>query len=74
MENITKQEHIDGGDYVRSYNNGDYSWGKNGVAHLVRDGKEIARGDGVWSYENGDYSWTKNGVAHLVKKSETKVI
>jgi len=49
-------------DLVYSYPNGDYRWKKDGVYHLMRDGKEIASGDWVWSYPNGDYGYKKDGV------------
>ena len=40
---LIKEEHRARGDWVYFYNNGDYSWKKDGVEHLMRDGREIKR-------------------------------
>jgi len=63
-----KQKHIDNGEFVWSFKNGDYRYEKDGVYHLIRAGQEIARGDFVYSFKNGDYLYRKDGVDHLMNK------
>lgn len=62
-----KEWHKKNGDDVYVYKNGDYKWKKDGVSHLMRDGKEIASGDNVYSYYDGDYRWRKDGVEHYCR-------